>query len=71
MSEIRAKFVCDKVEKNEDGTKISLTPVTNGSEENESFFSYTPYGSIEIGTVNPNVKFEEGKEYYVDFTLAE
>jgi hypothetical protein len=66
---VRAKFQCQS---NEDGI-ITLTPVCTGSEENESFYQYTPSGSIELGIVNENAskQFEVGKEYYVDFTPAE
>lgn len=67
----RAKFECTKVEKGENGSIATFHPVTCGSEENERFFTLTPYGQIFIGTINPNVMFEIGKEYYVDFTPAE
>jgi hypothetical protein len=32
---------------------IKLGPVTSGSEENKAFYRYTPAGSIELATVNP------------------
>jgi len=40
--------------------------------ENSKFWKYTPMGSIELGTVNPEAwkHFEIDKEYYVDFTPA-
>jgi hypothetical protein len=66
----RAKFKCVDVKEGPDGSQVKLEPVVSGSQENESFFKWTPWGSIEIGTVNPNVKFEVGQEYYVDFTKA-
>lgn len=47
-----------------------FSPVTSGSQENKEFFASTPGGSLEIYCVNPDVKFELGKEYYLDFTLA-
>jgi hypothetical protein len=52
---------------------LKFTPVIDGSPENKKFYSYTPSGSLELGTVNPEAweKFELGKEYYLDFTLAE
>ena len=52
------------------GTKVVLMPVTTGSEENKSFWNYTPSGRIEMHITNPDVKFELG-EYFVDFTKAE
>jgi hypothetical protein len=70
---VRAKFSCWNKEKIEEGFKITLAPVTSGSEENAMFFRYTPYGSCVIGTVNEAAaaQFEVGKEYYVDFTKVE
>jgi hypothetical protein len=52
---------------------LKFSPVTNGSEENKSFFAYTPSGSVELGTVNEEAwkQFELGKSYYLDFTPAE
>ena len=66
----RAKFSCTEVVEGDEGTQVKLTPVVGGSAENESFFKYTPFGGIELGIVNPDVVFVEGKEYYVDFTEA-
>lgn len=66
----RAKFKCAHVADLGDGKEITLEAVTDGSEENESFFKYTPSGQIKLAVVNPDVVFEEGKEYYVDFTPA-
>jgi len=50
----------------------SLSPVYSGSEENKQFFAATPGGSIMLHVVNEKgmAVFEEGKEYYVDFTPA-
>ena len=64
----RAKFVCTDVKTTEEGSDVEFYPVVDGSEENESFFKYTPSGKIIMGIVNPNIKFEKSKEYYVDFT---
>lgn len=66
----RAKFKCESVTHTINGGSIKLVPVTNTSEENSKFFRWTPYGSIEIGTINTDVigNFIPGKEYYVDFT---
>jgi hypothetical protein len=76
---VRAKFtVVEKAQRKssysgEVTTVIKLAPVTQGSDENKEFYHYTPSGSIDLGTINPNVvnQFELGKEYYVDFTEAE
>jgi len=76
MSKVRAKFVCNGIQ-DHPGYKnktVSFSPVTTGSDENKSFSKYTPAGSIslsisyETDAVN---YFDEGKEYYVDFTPAE
>ena len=44
---------------------------SGSSEENQRFFASTPSGTIELYCVNPDVEFELGKDYYLDFTLAE
>lgn len=75
---VRAKFKVESYETHLDHqTKdelrnIKLTPVTNNSDENKQFFRWTPFGKIEIGTLNPEAwkNFPLGAEVYVDFTLA-
>ena len=71
MSKTRAKFKCDHVTNFENGKNVVLQPVTSGSEENESFFKWTPSGEINMSVVNEEVEFIPGKEYFVDFTPAE
>lgn len=70
---VRAKFRCEGKETLENGCIIHLSPVTSGSEENEKFFKYTPFGEIKLGVVNEEAskQFVSGKEYYVDFTSVE
>lgn len=67
---VRAKFKVESVTRHETDGSVKLIPVTSGSEENEEFFKWTPYGSIEMGVVNEDVleRFVPGKEVYVDFT---
>lgn len=71
---VRAKFVCSYKQINQkgEGHQINLFPVYSGSEENQKFFAATPGGQIQLHVVNPDATaaFEEGKEYYVDFTPA-
>ena len=70
---VRAKFVVQNVEVREDGTGVvNMLPVYDGSAENKQFFKYTPGGSINLQILNTEATqaFAEGKEYYVDFTLA-
>lgn len=77
---VRAKFKVDSIEKFMGGdgelapeATIRLSPVYSGSKENEEFYRWTPAGQIVLATVNGQAvkQFEEGKEYYVDFTPAE
>ncbi len=68
---IRAKFLVTSVNVSEG--EVTLIAVACGSEENKSFFTYTPSGEIKMSIVNENTLkgFEVGKEYYVDFTKAD
>ncbi len=52
---------------------VELIPVASGSEENQNFFKWTPWGKIEIGSINEEAlkQFQPGKEYYIDISLAE
>lgn len=69
---VRAKFQCDN--KTMDGTVgvVHLHAVISGSEENESFWRYTPAGELSLHIDNPAAldQFEMGKEYYLDITEA-
>lgn len=67
----RVKFNVAEIAKqgNGGGTKVTLMPVTTGSEENKNFWKFTPAGKIELHITNPDVEFEFG-EYYIDFTKA-
>lgn len=70
---VRAKFYCHSVTHEVGSSHVHLNPVTGPSEENKSFYQWTPGGSIALNIVKKGVaeKFEPGKEYYVDFTPAE
>lgn len=75
---VRAKMKCVKKEAAihdapDGGGSVIMHPVTSGSPENESFFKYTPSGSLNLSTINQAAfdAFEEGKEYYIDVTPAE
>lgn len=69
---VRAKFKVTSKTLAESGISIVLAPVTHGSMENQAFFNYTPWGKMELGTINEEAakQFEVGKEYYLDFTPA-
>lgn len=55
-----------------ESSRIVLTPVVSGSEENEEFYALTPGGQIVLETVNPTAadEFVVDEEVYVDFTVA-
>src|SRR5687768_4729339 len=81
---VRAKFRVHKIERSlmfvrdpasgkheqREGSTIHLSPVTGGSEENDSFYYYTPTGSIQLGTINEDAatQFPLGADLYVEFT---
>lgn len=70
---MRCKFRLDSIEKKEDGTAaLTMTAVTNGSINDNLYFTMTPYGRLEIGTVNKKVvdKMKIGTEYYIDISEA-
>lgn len=79
MKTIRAKFRCEEAVERTDvagdveGYDITLRPVVGGSEENDTFFKYTPWGELRIGIVAKETAeaLEVGKEYYLDLTPAE
>lgn len=68
----RAKFKCVSVEKPEgdNGVNATFEAVTGRSEENDSFFRWTPSGQLTLACVNDH-GFVEGKEYYLDIILVE
>jgi hypothetical protein len=70
---VRAKYKCLSKKQTVDGNTIEMVPVTGGSKENESFFKWTPFGKLEMGTLNQAAadSFIVGQSYYIDFTPAE
>lgn len=72
MATIRAKMVVTQVTKFQHGAcEVKLQPVTSGSEENKSFWKYTPSGEVRFHICNPEAMvFEAGEEYYLDFQKA-
>jgi hypothetical protein len=70
--QVRCKFVCSSVTEYASKSKdFVFHPVTGGSEENKSFWKYTPSGEFKFSCLNENVNFEVGKEYYFDISPAE
>lgn len=71
---VRAKFYVESINPyNDEATTVLLRAVTSGSEENKTFWKWTPAGTIQMTISNPAAiaQFEEGQEYYIDFTMAE
>lgn len=73
---VRAKFKCHKKEMIEqNGSDVaSLTFFASYGEgaDNKDWSKWTPSGSLNMTITNPVAFnwFEEGKEYYLDFTEA-
>jgi len=71
---VRAKFKVTEVQPagGDNGTRVVLVPVIDGSEENKEFYRWTPGGAISLDTINAAAaaQFEVGAEFYVDFTRA-
>lgn len=69
----RAKYKLTARNETAAGYGLVFEPVTSGSPENERFFKWTPWGKLEMGTVNVGAakQFEVGREYYLDITPAE
>ncbi|MCF6688993.1 hypothetical protein [Raoultella terrigena] len=72
---VRAKFQCNSIQKSQDNSTavVHLMAVTTGSVENESWSKYTPSGQLQMVISNPAAaqKFEQGKEYFIDISLAD
>lgn len=67
---VRAMFTCDEKIETRDGFRLTFSAVCGDSELAKQFFKYTPYGKIEMGTVNEAAAaaFKPGSAYYLDFT---
>jgi len=70
---IRTKFFCHSVTKMVSAPAFvynyKFSAVTSGSEENKTFWKWTPSGMIELSSIRDDL-FEVGKEYYLDFMPA-
>lgn len=69
---VRCKFKCINKVDNPDGVEVRFEPVVTGSDENDKFFKFTPWGELKFGTINKDAadQFEIGSEYYLDLTPA-
>ena len=74
---IRCKFSVSKKTETATATgnefKVELTVVTDGSEENQEFFKYTPNGKLSLGILEPEQadKLVVSEECYIDITPIE
>lgn len=70
---VRAMFTLDEKIQTRDGFRLKFTAVTGDSELAERYFKWTPWGSLEMGTINADAatQFEPGKSYYLDFSPVE
>lgn len=80
MQQVRAKMKVTSVTLSENWVQgepplvsVVLNPVMGNSEENKKFWKASPSGKVELSILNSEAskQFIIGKEYYVDFTLAE
>ena len=76
---MRAKLRVSNVEPYDGGENLSFSAVAKsepydkkGSDENNTFASFTPMAELKMTVNNPTLlgKFEVGQEFYVDFTPA-
>lgn len=68
---VRAKFYVYSKTLYADTCAVLLQPVTSGSEENKTFWKYTPSGKLEMNVAKEvGDMFEIGQEFYLDFTPA-
>lgn len=73
---VRAKFMCvSRTQRKGWGGHewfwdYKFQAVTDGSEENKSFFASTPSGNLDLTAVNGDL-FVPGNSYYLDFTITE
>jgi len=78
---MRAKLRINKIDgwENGEGETLTMSAVAksepypeNGEDENNTFARFTPSADLRITITNPDLigKFEEGEEFYLDFTKA-
>lgn len=74
----RCKFLCVSITKQKNYRCSTENPftysakfqaVTEGSEENKRFFSFTPSGTLELSLYRDDL-FQPGKEYMIDLEQA-
>lgn len=70
---VRAKFRCTSVETFAAGTRTFRFSAEYDTSvpEDQRYARYTPSGELRLAVDNPNVSFEPGISYYLDFTPVE
>lgn len=72
---VKAKFRVHFIQKAEDDSHrvVHLSAVTADKAGNEDWSKYTPAGDIRMHITNPTAfeQFEQGGEYFVEFSKAE
>lgn len=80
MPKMRAKMYVMSANEQNGSTRLLLGAVCkkdgypeDGTDENNTFAKWTPQANMEMVINNPDLvgTFEQGQEYYLDFTLAE
>lgn len=71
VSVTRCKFRCASVTDNGETKDFQFVPVYGDSEENKSFWKWTPSGELKFNCTNKEVNFVPGKEYYIDISEAQ
>jgi hypothetical protein len=70
---VRAKFKCQEKHERAGSGCIEYNFNAVGADEvpeNQRYHKYTPSGNLSITVNNPEVAFELGKAYYLDFSEA-
>lgn len=72
MKTVRCKMTCEYVKESKEGLEVEFKPVYDDNKESEKgiFYIYTPYGNLTLGIVNPAIKFDPGKEYFIDIVAT-
>jgi hypothetical protein len=67
---VRAKFRCAHVKHFAGDLRIvTMSAITDSdTPKDQQFTKHTPGGTLEMSVDNPDVTFEPGKDYYLDFT---
>lgn len=75
MRAVRAKFRCSSIESfaQTSGQRVYKFSAEYDADlpEDQRYAKYTPAGQLSITVDNPNVSFELGHSYYLDFAPVE